>query len=363
VRRRQRARAWCREQSVVNMLACLAALQAKHLPGRPCLFLRASCMHMTAHCIAPHWTPSAGGVEVAEHMNGGGACAPRPTEGVVRAGSGAGPGGGGQAAEAMSGVGACAPVPPRRQGACRGQVEVAKHMSRGLLALVPIFAGCSSPFLDSLSVLLQEARPRPCPPRGALGARPVAARAGVRHCCVADQPIIEHKTIPYQEHQFSACVCVPTHDTTPTSAAGQRWRLQRARYWGRQGAQAPTQARRIDAGARRGGAQAALPDPALNPESSHAQVALLPDVALFPNPTPTQVALPPDTALFRVGDPARELFIVAGGTVDVDFERGGGLVAEATRTVGQARLAALNDPRVPVHASSVQFADAGATQN
>jgi len=50
------------------------------------------------------------------------------------------------------------------------------------------------------------------------------------------------------------------------------------------------------------------------------------------------VALPPDTALFRVGDPARELFIVAGGTVDVDFERGGGLVAEATRTVGQARL-------------------------
>lgn len=31
-----------------------------------------------------------------------------------------------------------------------------KHMSRGLLALVPIFAGCSSPFLDSLSVLLHE---------------------------------------------------------------------------------------------------------------------------------------------------------------------------------------------------------------
>lgn len=29
-------------------------------------------------------------------------------------------------------------------------------MSRGLLALVPIFAGCSSPFLDSLSVLLHE---------------------------------------------------------------------------------------------------------------------------------------------------------------------------------------------------------------
>ena len=38
------------------------------------------------------------------------------------------------------------------------QVEVAKHMSRGLLALVPIFAGCSSPFLDSLSVLLHEVR-------------------------------------------------------------------------------------------------------------------------------------------------------------------------------------------------------------
>lgn len=36
------------------------------------------------------------------------------------------------------------------------QVEVAKHMSRGLLSLVPIFAGCSSPFLDSLSVLLHE---------------------------------------------------------------------------------------------------------------------------------------------------------------------------------------------------------------
>ena len=43
-----------------------------------------------------------------------------------------------------------------------GQVEVAKHMSRGLLALVPIFAGCSSPFLDSLSVLLHEARPPWC---------------------------------------------------------------------------------------------------------------------------------------------------------------------------------------------------------
>lgn len=38
-------------------------------------------------------------------------------------------------------------------------MEVAKHMSRGLLALVPIFAGCSSPFLDSLSVLLHEVNP------------------------------------------------------------------------------------------------------------------------------------------------------------------------------------------------------------
>ena len=37
-------------------------------------------------------------------------------------------------------------------------------MSRGLLALVPIFAGCSSPFLDSLSVLLQEVQPPPCRP-------------------------------------------------------------------------------------------------------------------------------------------------------------------------------------------------------
>ncbi len=82
-------------------------------------------------------------------------------------------------------------------------------------------------------------------------------------------------------------------------------------------------------------------------------MALLPDVALFPKPTRGQVALPPDTALFRVGDPARELFIVAGGTVDVDFERGGGLVAEATRTVGQARPAARRAPRAPARASSI----------
>ncbi|KAK9831937.1 hypothetical protein WJX81_001333 [Elliptochloris bilobata] len=84
------------------------------------------------------------------------------------------------------------------------QVEVAKHMSRGLLALVPIFAGCSSPFLDSLSVLLHE------------------------------------------------------------------------------------------------------------------------------------VSMPPDTLLFRSGDPANELYIVAGGAVDLRFERGGDEVAEAARTVGQA---------------------------
>ena len=44
-------------------------------------------------------------------------------------------------------------------------------MSRGLLSLVPIFAGCSPPFLDSLSVLLHEVTSQ--------GTRPLLTR--VRH--------------------------------------------------------------------------------------------------------------------------------------------------------------------------------------
>ena len=51
----------------------------------------------------------------------------------------------------------------------------------------------------------------------------------------------------------------------------------------------------------------------------------------------SQVSVPPDTTLFRAGDPANELYIVAGGALDLRFERGGNGMLEAARTVGQAR--------------------------
>lgn len=46
--------------------------------------------------------------------------------------------------------------------------------------------------------------------------------------------------------------------------------------------------------------------------------------------------MPPDTLLFRSGDPSHELFIVAGGAVELRYMRGNDIVLEATRTVGQA---------------------------
>ena len=48
--------------------------------------------------------------------------------------------------------------------------------------------------------------------------------------------------------------------------------------------------------------------------------------------------MPPDMTLFRAGDPANELYMVAGGAVDLHYERSGSEVLEAVRTVGQARL-------------------------
>ena len=48
--------------------------------------------------------------------------------------------------------------------------------------------------------------------------------------------------------------------------------------------------------------------------------------------------MPPDMTLFRTGDPANELYVVAGGAVDLHYERSGSDVLEAARTVGQARL-------------------------
>ncbi len=204
-------------------------------------------------------TPSADRVEAAKRMTG--ACAPalhcRPGASRVQVG-----------VAARDWSRCMCPCVPRRQGARRGQVEVAKHMSRGLLALVPIFAGCSSPFLDSLSVLLQEARARPCPPRGALGARPVAARAGVRRRCVADSPSLTQDDPMPSAPVLRLCVRAYTrHHPIVSSRAAME--AATGQYWGRQGTEAPTQARRIDAGARRGGAQAALPpDPALHPESA-----------------------------------------------------------------------------------------------
>lgn len=50
-----------------------------------------------------------------------------------------------------------------------------------------------------------------------------------------------------------------------------------------------------------------------------------------------QVSVPPDMTLFRTGDPANELYVVAGGAVDLHYERSGNEVLEAARTVGQAR--------------------------